>query len=216
MDDFDAMTGRGFKIWFLRPELTPIDLEDIKYAANNICRYNGHCTWSLLQHLTLCTLLAQYHLSNDYARFPNKDSVPESVEYLVAQCACHDMHEIYVGDVITGLKKYLTEFKQIELLWETYVLSTFGLDLPMGATKWFVKYIDNRALTLEMTGARHLSAGRVTELFGQPEEAETEIYEFVRELDPHACWFIITKAIEAYQEGEEYGEDRVKQPNGIS
>ncbi len=206
MDNFDAMTGRGFKIWFNRPELTPVDLEDIKYSAQNICRFNGHCKWSLLQHLTLCTLLAQYHL----------DPAMESTEHLIAQCACHDMHETYIGDVISGLKKYLADFQKIEALWETYVLSTFGLSMPTGTTKWFVKYIDNKALTLEMIGARHLSADRVAKIFGQPEEEETEIYEFVRELDPDACWFIINSAIETFKEGKENGENRIKQSDGIS
>jgi hypothetical protein len=218
MDDHDARTGRGYKIWFLKPELTPIDLEDIRYAASNICRYNGHCRWTLLQHLALCTLLAQFHVNRGYIKV-KEGTVPEGLlttsvlsipeSYLVAQCACHDMHETYVGDVITGLKKYLSEFKTIELAWETYVLSTFGLDLPTGTTKWFVKYIDNRALTLEMMGAHHLSANRIAEAFGIPEEEEKNIYMFVKELDPQACWLIVKSAIDAYKEfGEIYGENR--------
>lgn len=223
-DEYDAMTGRGYRIWFAKPYLTPIDLQDIKYAATNICRYNGHVHWSLLQHLTLCTLLAQYNLSRGYVMYPvgtgpQGDSLitvtmSEPSEYLVAQCACHDMHETYVGDVISGLKKYLSEFKAIELDWETYVLSTFGLDLPTGNTKWFVKFIDNRALTLEMKGAHHLSADRVQEAFGTPEQTEEEIYTYVRDLDPNTCWFIIKSAIDTYKEGEQYGENRTRQPNG--
>lgn len=217
VDEFDAMTGRGYRIWFLKPHLTPVDLEDIRYSTSNICRYNGHVKWTLLQHLTLCTLLAQYHMTNGYVMYLVKSgseqelktvTITESPEYLVAQCTCHDMHEIYVGDVISGLKKYLSEFKAIELSWETYVLSTFGLDLPTGNTKWFVKYIDNRALTLEMKGAHHLSADRVEEIFGTPDETEQDLYKYVRDLDPHTCWFIIKSAIDSYKEGETYGENR--------
>lgn len=208
-DSFDSMTGRGYKIWFYHPERTPVDLNEIKHASTNICRFNGHFTWKLIQHLALCTMLAEYHTENGYVPYktgagPNgpltTTIISDSASYLIAQCAAHDFHEIYVGDVITGLKKYLNEYKVIEKLWETWVLKNFDLDYPEGNTKWFVKYIDLRALTLEMIGNGHMKANTVIELYGQPDEHELRIYEQISKSTPDQCWNIITKAIEKYRE----------------
>ena len=208
-DKFDSMTKSGYKIWFKRPELTPIDMEDIRVATENICRFNGHHKWSLLQHLALCTLLAGFHLKTRRSSLPQAEDT-----YLVAQCTCHDIHEVYVGDIVTGLKKHLSEFQIIENAWEAYVLSTLDLDVPEGEIKSWVKYIDHRALTLEMMGAHHLASSKVMEAFGLPDEEEINIYISVKKKDPDECWTIVKSAIDTYRQGKIYGESRNSEPNG--
>lgn len=196
-EDFDAMTSKGHKIWFLHPERTPIDLRDLKKASSNVCRYNGHCVWKLIQHLALCTELAE---------LATRSSIYDGQrEYLIAQCALHDIHEIYVGDVVSGLKKLLPQYKDIEILWETRVLDYFGLDLPTGFTKGFVKEIDTRALCLEMTYLRHPGASRVIARIGASSLDEIQVFQRVCTMSYHQCWQLLMKSILNYRvaNGEE-------------
>lgn len=213
----DAITHIGYSLWYLKPERTPIDLEDIRYALGNICRYNGHLEWNLLRHLALCTLLAQHNTYNRFLALVEQDGAENAFEKtsehleLVAQCACHDIHEIYVGDITSGLKKHLPDFQRIELLWETYVLKTLGLDLPTGKVKAFVKEIDLKALALEMTILNHPGAKYV---YVPVDEEEMRIFDLVQNTSPSACWLIIIEAIEQYQNGVKNGENRVGESNG--
>lgn len=156
--DFDGMTQAGHKIWYEWPERTPIDINDLKFAATNLCRYNGHLRWMLVRHLALCVELAKSKLSEDKSGSVEQaitlhgpeahklaweicllpQSSPLLQQYftnlnsinifLVAACGGHDLHETYVMDVPSGFKKYLPDYRRYEDNWENYVLHTFKIN----------------------------------------------------------------------------------------
>ncbi len=199
-NDYDSATSQGHKIWYLSPTLTFIDERDIKTSTANICRFNGHIDWKLIQHLALCTMLASHHVCQDFYwceadGFLQMIVIEDDSALLVAQCAAHDFPEAYIGDIVTGLKQYLYDYKKIEYLWEEHVLGAFNLQIPESTVKQFVKYIDLRALCLEMHGGGHMAYSRICQNYGTPSEQEFQIYEFVKELSLESCWRIVIDAI---------------------
>jgi hypothetical protein len=180
----DSITHSGEWIFFLHPDRTEIHLQDLYYASSNIRRWNGHLDFSLLKHLTLCVLLAK---ENDY-------SLEE-----VAHCAAHDLHEIYVGDVVTGLKKYIPQFIKIEKEWEYYLHDYFNLpNWDQSEFKTKTKIIDSRSLCLESTLFKD---NRVLDLMQElfPNDPltkrEIELLKYVISLENETAWNIVFNAL---------------------
>ncbi len=120
------------------PTNTPHDLikaglfciEDAAWAISQINRYTGHTKWpySVAQH---CVLMSRWIEDQAFA-----------LEALV-----HDLHEAYVGDVSSPLKKLLGEpFKKVDRRHELMVRRRF--DLPDDMAKQ-VKVADLRMLLTE-------------------------------------------------------------------
>ena len=143
-----AFLPSGEQMWFLEPTRTRIRPEDVKNNLGNLCRYNGGIKWSVLQHSILCLALAKAH------------DIPEELWPLIA---AHDFAEAYIGDLPTGLKQVLPEWKAlIEAPWEEHVNRSLGLPWPVSEKDHRqVKFIDHRALVIEMI------------IYGWPEAAET-------------------------------------------
>lgn len=138
----DMMTISGEWIYFDKPYASEIKFQDLQIHTSNINRYNGAVHWSLLQHLTLCYLLAKHY-----------NASPKEAIY----CLAHDLHEIIVGDVVSGLKKYIPQFQALELAWETRVHYALGIPLQE-SPKEFVKLVDLKALCIEMHFLGHPGA----------------------------------------------------------
>ena len=151
-------TATGADVWFLHPERTPIRGYDLYIHSSRICRYGGAVEWTLLQHTALCVALAR-----------RGRIVAEIVPYV----AVHDLHEVYVGDVVAALKEVLPEYKaRIETPWEARVHHALGLCFPLDRSmKGAVKRIDIRALAIEMIFCQHPRAGVMVDRFvaaGEP------------------------------------------------
>lgn len=184
----DMITSQGHPVWFLEPEKTPVDVRDLKTHTRNMCRYSGALEWHLVKHLALCVKLAE-------DRYGRSSKMPR----IAAYCAAHDLHEIYVTDVVSGLKKYLPEFRKIESSWEEYVHEEIGLPWDHRPSRE-VKFIDERALVLEMTFLGHPAADLIQRRHGGPPRPNEElVFTKIHAHTRPACWGIVWRAIQKVQ-----------------
>lgn len=181
----DMITAHGYSVWFKDPSRTHIDSADLKTHTTNICRYNGAVQWSLVRHLALCVRLARKRLPTVTTDFQKLQP---------GYCASHDFQEVYLGDVVTGLKNHLTQFQALETEWEEYVHDSIGLPLKHRDNK-FVKWIDQRALVVEMKNLKHPAAPLVANKYdGNPTAQENEAFiQTVVDPDP---WDTVWKAVQ--------------------
>ena len=199
----DMVTWQGHAVNFLKPEDTIVDWEDLKVHTKNICRYNGALDWKLMEHLALCSRLSQLSDVRERGGFTNMTE--EEVTLQAGYCSTHDFQEIYCTDVVSGLKKYLPAYREIEDTWESYVHQQIGLPLCHRNHK-FVRHIDLRALVVEMTALEHPAAKLVGERYGGPvldseKEAFDAIYKHRSWAVGRNCnWEIITKAYSKAQQ----------------
>lgn len=93
-DWMQTFTGKMF--WPLDPSAADVDILDIAHSLSLICRYNGQCSqfYSVAEH--------SWHVSH---------MVPP--EHQLA-ALMHDAPEAYVCDIPSPLKKYLTNYEEIE------------------------------------------------------------------------------------------------------
>lgn len=211
---WDAMTQAGHPIWYQYPERTPIDTADLKFASANICRYNGHLRWMLIRHLALCVKLAEYILDKEHftlgnlAEFNYLRTITTYLKrtavdiiftkiWLKAACGGHDLHEVYVMDVPSGLKQYLPDYRQYEDNWEHYVLTTFKINYKENLlAKSFVKSIDMLALCLEMKYFDWPDTARVTEdMKVKYTSEEVSIIDSIAKMSLDDCWIIVEEAL---------------------
>lgn len=181
-------TASGIRIEYLSPETCEILDEDIAVAAENICRYNGARDVRLLDHFALVTLLAQSQRIGTMCWSPR----------VVGLVALHDFHETVVGDVVSGLKLLLPEFKRIERLWEERFHAHFGYEMPDDDEAKLVGHIDLRALVVETHATRHPVASLTAELHGGvPTEEEWDVWHRVRSMSSALKWALTTEAVRA-------------------
>ena len=118
----------GARFYPLDPRPDEIDVADIAHALSLLCRYGGHVDrfYSVAEH---CVLMS-------YAVAP---------EHALA-ALLHDATEAYVVDVPRPLKRYLTNYREIEALVWNAICLRFRLagDLPAE-----VKDADDRILLTE-------------------------------------------------------------------
>lgn len=137
----DYHTIHGAPVYLLEPDRTPILAADIREHARGASRYNGAPPVSVLAHSALVALLAE--------------RAGEGV-FCVRDCAVHDLHEVYVGEVVSGSKVYLRGFRDLESTWERTIRRAVGITMPLPPRdKAVVKHYDLRALVVEMTWCRH-------------------------------------------------------------
>lgn len=182
----DMVTYMGQKVYFDDPQQTEILMEDLRFCLGNICRYNGHAKWTLNQHLALCCMLSQYMIG-----------IPQ-VNQL---CALHDLHEVYIGDIVSGLKKFSYNMQELENTWEQYVHEQLGFSWDdRNAYHEQVKFIDMLALYLEMDFLNHPGFQFVKKKtnFSLTKKTLQElslITQYVSHLNNKQCWYIIINTI---------------------
>lgn len=186
----DMVTAQGHEVNYMYPRRTVVDPQDLKIHTKNICRYNGALLWQLVKHLALCTLLAkQRNPAHMMAYKTPKDIQERSIQ--VAYCSSHDFHEIYCTDVVSGLKKYLPQYKLIENVWEEYVHHYLGLPLH-DRNDAFVLYVDRRALVIEMACLGHPATKLVSEWYGGPmTDIEQDIFNTVNNMSLDEAWTLV-------------------------
>lgn len=178
----DICTASGRGVWFLHPERTVIDPADLREHLPRVCRYNGALPWSDLQHLALCVLLAR---CESYAS--------ETLAYVAA----HDLHEAYIGDLPTHMKRHLSGWREIEAAWEKHTHESLGLRWPLDEhVKKSVKAIDKVALCVEMDRMGHVMAEGVAQRRGVTvDDGMRSVFNTVLRLTDSERWDILVEAI---------------------
>lgn len=105
-------TSSNAEIEYSAAEWPVLPIEDIANALANTCRYNGHCSkyYSVAEHSVIMSQL-----------------VPQE---LALAALLHDASEAYVGDVSTGLKRFLgISLKALEAKAHEAVAKGFGVSI---------------------------------------------------------------------------------------
>lgn len=180
-------TASGAVIDYENPDLCEIREEDIAFAAENICRYNGMRNVRLLDHFALVTLLARERAATNPTIWTPR---------VVGLVALHDYHETIVGDVVSGLKMLLPEFKRIETMWERRFHTHFGYEMPHAGEQVLVTDIDLRALVVETHGTRHPVMPIASERHGGPPQAgEWDCWHRVLSMSGAQKWALSITAV---------------------
>jgi hypothetical protein len=186
----DMITSKGHPVFFDDPKKTYIDIEDLRISTRNICRYNGGLEWHLVKHLALCVLNVETVYEEERWPLDSRD-----IRIQKGFAAAHDLHEIYVGDMVNGLKKHLPHYKTIEHSWECYVHRSLGLAWEE-RNHYVIKRVDCRALAMEMTYLGHPAAEYVRETLEvilTPLDKTT--FELIATLSRSECWNIVHTAL---------------------
>lgn len=127
-DDYTfMMTASGKRFYFGRNfEQNKIDIEDIARALSNICRFGGHCRfYSVAEHSVLVSKL-----------------LPK--EFALAGLL-HDATEAYIGDMVSPLKYFLDQYRDIENAVADLISKEFNVDFNPPE----IKHADLTALYIE-------------------------------------------------------------------
>jgi len=140
MASVNFYTLKGYNFDLLNPDENMIDIEEIAHCLAYQCRYNGHIPGgkflSIAEH---CVMVCERIQSNvEYGAV----NIP-----LIA--LLHDAAEVYIGDIISPLKKIIPEIKEIEKGIEAVVHKKFGLEVS-ARVRQVVKDADNKVNDLEM------------------------------------------------------------------
>lgn len=102
-------TASGGVFWPLDPRASEVKIEDIAHALSNMCRYAGHVSefYSVAQH----SVLVSRSLPPEYRLWG----------------LLHDAAEAYVVDVPRPIKRFLTNYAEIEAGVMRVVVEAFGL-----------------------------------------------------------------------------------------
>ena len=165
-----VFTGKQF--WALDPKKEEVDIKDIAHALALQCRFNGHCDkfYSIAQHSILVSKIV-------------------SKEQALAGLL-HDASETYTGDIIRPLKRFIVNFKEIELNIEKIIFEKFGIK---EVNHQEIKKADNIALVTEMRNLMKTPPEKWNEdsffepipekiIPMGPEEAEKEFLKIFEEL----------------------------------
>jgi len=122
-------TSSGIAFWPLDPRPEEVEIQDIAHALSNMCRYGGHCRefYSVAQH----SVLVSQALSPEYKLWG----------------LLHDAGEAYVVDIPRPLKRFLTNYAEIEKGVMNAVCDKFDMARKMPDE---VKRVDNAILADEM------------------------------------------------------------------
>lgn len=95
----ETYTGKRF--YFLNPNPSMIEIEDIAHALSNTCRFSGHTRefYSVAQH---CMYVSDLLLE----RYGDPELALEGL--------FHDAAEAYLTDIATPVKKHLPEYEVME------------------------------------------------------------------------------------------------------
>lgn len=121
-------TQSGVAYWPLSPRAEDVRIEDIAHALSNLCRFGGHCRrfYSVAEHSVLVSLVVP----------------PEHA----MQALLHDATEAYMVDVPRPLKKFLSNYEDIEDRNWRVIAEHFGVPYDMHPS---VKHADNTVLLAE-------------------------------------------------------------------
>lgn len=130
-------TYTGVMLDFGDPEHAVISIEDIGHQLARICRYSGAMDgyYSVASH---CVYVSRCLEARGHS------------PYLQAAGLLHDATEAYLGDVVSGLKRLLPDYRALEVRWENAVQKYFDVYWHQGAVRAVVKDADLRARLSEV------------------------------------------------------------------
>ncbi len=134
-------TRSGVIVDLTDPRPGDIHRADIAHALANTCRYGGHTSefYSVAEH---CVLMADWAFD-----FHGPDHVYNNKQEFARECLLHDAAEAYVGDLVSGVKRLVPGFQELEDRFDRVIRQAFGL----GPCRWSaeVKEADTRILVDE-------------------------------------------------------------------
>lgn len=121
-------TQSGVAYWPLSPRAEDVRIEDIAHALSHLCRFGGHCSrfYSVAEHSVLVSRVVP----------------PEHA----LQALLHDATEAYMVDVPRPLKKFLSNYEEIEDRNWRVIAEHFGVPYEMHPS---VKHAGNTVLLAE-------------------------------------------------------------------
>lgn len=103
----------GTRVYFDHPEKVSVVWSDVAIALSGIRRFGGTVDWTVLQHSLAVARSAQLlGLSHATMRL----------------CALHDLHEAYIGDVVSPLSD---TWAALEAAWTAHVHQAFKAPKPL-------------------------------------------------------------------------------------
>lgn len=194
-NQIDMITANGHVVNFEKPEVTVIDPDDLRIHIQNICRYNGAVFWPLAKHLALCAKLAINKVPSHMESYNSPTDEKEQI-LQAGYCSSHDFQEYVCTDVVSGLKKYLPAYRNIERRWEAYVHRQLGLPLRE-RNEEFVRHVDRRALVIEMTALGHPASELVALRYGGTMTGNEElIFSRIKSMSTEEAWHVAWKTFE--------------------
>lgn len=130
-------THSGKMLDFADPEHATIDVEDVAHALARVCRYGGAVDdyYSVASH---CVYVSRELERAGYS------------PYIATAGLLHDAAEAYLGDVVSGLKRLLPDYRAIEKRWEARIEDHFDVHWSEGRVRQIVKDADLRARLAEI------------------------------------------------------------------
>ncbi len=137
LPEYAYRTHRGHMLDFSRPQDAIIDIEDLGHHLARVCRFGGAVDeyYSVASH---CTYVSRELERAGYS------------PYISAAGLLHDSTEAYLGDVVSGLKRLLPGYRDIENAWETRIQDHFDIYWKEGRVRQIVKDADLRARLAEV------------------------------------------------------------------
>lgn len=130
-------THSGKILDFADPEHATIDIEDIAHNLARVCRFGG--------------AVDDYYSVASHCVYVSRElEAAGSTRYVQAAGLLHDAAEAYLGDVVSGLKRLLPDYKSLELRWEARIQEHFGVYWAEGRVAREVKDADLRARLSEV------------------------------------------------------------------
>lgn len=137
LPEYAFRTHSGHMLSFDRPQDATIDIEDVAHHLARVCRFGGAVDeyYSVASH---CTYISRELERAGYS------------PYLAAAGLLHDSTEAYLGDMVSGLKRLIPQYREIEDAWEARIQDHFGVYWKEGRVRQIVKDADLRARLAEV------------------------------------------------------------------
>lgn len=143
-----TLTGQHVKL--LDPQPETINIYDIAISAARTCRFNGQTImmYTVAPHCMLTALIVEA-LKLKNALIQAEEHTPLEllpIPALMLQALIHDASDAYVGDVISPLKRELSDFIPIEARFQEVIFNKYGLQTAQDP---YVHVADQIAQALE-------------------------------------------------------------------
>ncbi len=116
---FAYRTNSGEMLDLSNPRPEQIHLADIAHHLARVCRFGGavHEYYSVASHsVYVAEIVGARYFENEPAR-----------EHLTRSALLHDATEAYLGDMVSGLKRLVPEYRVLEDLWAAAVEARFDV-----------------------------------------------------------------------------------------
>lgn len=136
-------TYSGRMLDFSDPEHADIDAEDIAHSLARVCRYGGAVDgfYSVASHCVYVSRQLEAHGASPYVQ---------------AAGLLHDAAEAYLGDVVSGLKRLLPEYRLWEARWEARIEAHFDVHFSAGSGSRVYREVKDADLRARLSEIRDL------------------------------------------------------------